>query len=133
LVQNAAGLSGTQWNSVDSTNQLQRYRANYPWDLSQLPNAQLHPGDVLEYYASAKDNYTLNGDSHPSVASGKLRIVIISQEEFNNKITDQLSDVAPHRNRNWMKRINPPPSASGVSRVRSPRKPNPWAKICLNC
>jgi hypothetical protein len=59
-----------------------------------LQNAQLRPGDVLEYCILAKDNYAVNGDSHPPVASGKLRIVIISQEELNTKMTDQLSDAA---------------------------------------
>jgi hypothetical protein len=94
LVQNSVAMSGTQWSSIDSTNQLQRCRANYSWDLSQLQNVQLRPGDVLEYCVLAKDNYALNGDSHPPVASGKLRIVILSQEELNTKMIDALSDAA---------------------------------------
>jgi hypothetical protein len=94
LVNGAMASSGIQWNRVDASGDLQRYRANYSWDLSALKNAQLKSGDVLEYYALVSDNYLLNGQTHPPVASGKLRIVIISQEEFNNKITDELSTVA---------------------------------------
>jgi hypothetical protein len=94
LVDKAAAVAGTQWNRVDANGELLRYRANYAWDLSALKDAQLKSGDVLEYYALVKDNYQLNGQSHAPVPSGKLRIVIISQEEFSNKITDELSTIA---------------------------------------
>ena len=56
--------------------------------LSQLPNAQLKSGDVLEYHLLVTDNYSLNGQTHPPVPSGKLRITILSQEELANRIHD---------------------------------------------
>ena len=59
-----------------------------------MKEAQLRSGDVLEYYALVKDNFLLEGQTHPAVSSGKLRVTIISQEEFDNKITDELSTVA---------------------------------------
>jgi hypothetical protein len=94
LVTTGAASAGTQWNRVDAAGDLLRYRANYAWDLTALQDAQLKSGDVLEYYALVKDNYELNGQSHAPVASGKLRIVIISQDEFDTKITDELSSIA---------------------------------------
>ena len=94
LVAHAAAVAGTQWNRVDANGDLQRFRANYSWDLASLKDAQLKSGDVLEYYALVKDNFELNGQTHAAVPSGKLRISIISQEEFNAKVTDMLSTVA---------------------------------------
>jgi hypothetical protein len=94
LVVNAAPAAGTQWNRVDANGDLLRFRANYSWDLASLKDAQLKPGDVLEYYALVKDNFELSGQTHAAVPSGKLRISIISQEELNAKITDALSSVA---------------------------------------
>ena len=51
LVDHAAADVGTEWNRVDSSSELQRYRANHSWGLSKLNDAQLRSGDVLEYYA----------------------------------------------------------------------------------
>jgi hypothetical protein len=94
LVENAQPVSGTSWNKIDAAGDLQRFRANYSWDLAALKDAQLKPGDVLEYYALVQDNYELNGATHQPIPSGKLRINIISQEELANKITDELRAIA---------------------------------------
>ena len=94
LVDAAAAVNSTQWNHIDSTGDLQRFRANFAWELASLQGAQLKSGDVLEYYAAVKDNFSLNGQTHPAVASGKLRIVIISQDELNAKITQELENIA---------------------------------------
>jgi hypothetical protein len=94
LVQKSQAVAGTQWSRLDGASDLLRFRANYSWDLSALADAQLKPGDVLEYYAVVKDNYVLNNALHAPVPSGKLRLTIISQEEFTNKIVDQLNTVA---------------------------------------
>jgi hypothetical protein len=91
LVRNAAALPGIQWEHLDSSSDLQRFRATWAFDLSQLPDAKLQPGDALECVAMVKDNYLYNGSTHPPVASGKVRISIISQEEFTNKVMDELS------------------------------------------
>ena len=71
LVDNAAAAAGTQWNRIDSSGELQRYRENYSWDLSSLRDAQLKSGDVLEYYALVTDNYELNGQTHAPVPRRK--------------------------------------------------------------
>jgi hypothetical protein len=94
LVRSAAALPGIRWEHVDSSSDLQRFRAGWSFDLAQLPDAKLKPGDVLECAAMVKDNYLYNGASHPPVASGKVRVSIISQEEFNNKVMDELSAAA---------------------------------------
>jgi hypothetical protein len=94
LVQNSVAVAGTQWVPADSTTDLQRFRANHAWELSQLPDSELHAGDVLEYYALVKDNYDFNGATHPPVASAKLRITIISQEELVTKAMDELTAAA---------------------------------------
>jgi hypothetical protein len=70
-----------------------RFSANYSWDLSQLKNANLKPGDVLEYYLLAKDNFNLDSQSHPPVPSGRLRITIITQEELLDRVVDELRQV----------------------------------------
>ena len=62
--------------------------------ISALSDAQLKPGDVLEYYALVQDNFVLDSQTHAPVPSGRLRIDIISQEDFANKITDELRTVA---------------------------------------
>ncbi len=74
----------TAWEPADSSPERKRYHLTYRWDLSKLPNANLKPGDVLEYYVQVKDNYNLNNKDHPWVASGKLRITIVSLEQFMN-------------------------------------------------
>ena len=40
-----------------------RFRMNYDWDLAKLANANLKPGDVLEYYLLVTDNFSLAGQS----------------------------------------------------------------------
>lgn len=94
LVRNSTAVEGTQWNRVDTNGDLQRFRENYAWDLAVLKDAKLKSGDVLEYYAVVTDNYNLNGQTHPGVPSGKLRIAIISHDEYDAKKRDELSAVA---------------------------------------
>ncbi len=106
LVEKAAATPGTQWIKVDAGQNdagpkdagqnadVQRFRANYAWDLAALKDAGLRSGDVLEYFLQVNDNYQFNGSFHAPVASGKLRITIISQEELTNKIVSALSTVA---------------------------------------
>jgi hypothetical protein len=67
-----------------------RFRVGLNWDLQTLKDAQLKPGDVLEYFLLAQDNYEFNGNVHDPVPSGKLRISIISQEDLTNRIVDEL-------------------------------------------
>jgi hypothetical protein len=103
LVQNSAAVAPAQWTRVDpntgnSSDVLLHFKAGYSWDLSALKSdtkdAALRPGDVLEYYVQVKDNYEYHGTGHAPVASGKLRLTIISQEELTNKIINELSTVA---------------------------------------
>jgi hypothetical protein len=94
LVANTAAVPGIQWNRVDSNSDLQRYRANFSWDLASLKDAQLKAGDVLEFYALVQDNFLLGSQTHAPVASGKLRIAIISHEQDDAKTTDALASAA---------------------------------------
>lgn len=93
LVDNGEATNTAIWNKVEASGELQRYRTKYAWDLAALKDAQLKPGDVLEYFAVVQDNFELNGTTHPPVPSGRLRINIIGQDEFANKITDELRAV----------------------------------------
>ena len=90
LVENAAAGPQVAWNRVDSSGERMRFRAGYDWDLASLKDAQLKPGDVLEYFVLAQDNYEFNGKLHDPVPSGKLRINIISQEDLTNRVVDEL-------------------------------------------
>ena len=67
-----------------------RYRLAWAWELSQLPDAQLKSGDVLEFFLRATDNFYLDGKQHDPVQSGRLRVTIISQEELTARIMDDL-------------------------------------------
>jgi len=83
------------WFKVDSNGELRRrFREKYDWELAQLQDAQLKPGDVLEYCVRVTDNYDYNGAKHEPVSSGKLKINIISQETLSIQITDAIRAVA---------------------------------------
>src|SRR5690606_3794315 len=88
-----APADGVSWGRIESPGDRQRFRANWRWELAELADANLQPGDVLEYHLLAQDNYELEGQFHEPVASGKLRISIISQEQFTSKIADELMAV----------------------------------------
>ncbi len=94
LVAGAKALDGIAWNRVEGSADRLRLRANYTWDLSKLDPAALKPGDVLEYFLQVTDNYNLNSETHPPVASGKLRISIVSQEQFTDIITNEMRQAA---------------------------------------
>ena len=87
-MKDAAVTPGTTWEVVDSTAEHQRYRLQYHWALQSLANAALKPGDVLEYFIQVKDNYLLNGRQHDWVSSGKLRVTIISHEQWDRSVQD---------------------------------------------
>lgn len=82
------------WTRVESQGDRKRFRVRYEWELSKLADAQLKPGDVLEYAVRVTDNYNLNGTLHEPVFSGKLRISIISQETLSLQVTDAVRAVA---------------------------------------
>ena len=100
LVRSSASTGGTQWVRVDTTaaaggGDLIRYRANYEWDLSKgLPGADLKAGDTLEYYLAVTDNFALNGATHPAVASGHLRLNLISQDQLTQQATNAIQEAA---------------------------------------
>ncbi|HWE04552.1 MAG TPA: DUF4175 family protein [Tepidisphaeraceae bacterium] len=74
------------WDPADSSAERKRYRLGYHWELASLPNANLKAQDVLEFYVQVKDNFQFNGKEHDWVKSGKLRITIISPEEWRKQV-----------------------------------------------
>src|SRR5688572_10948842 len=88
---NATGAVG--WSRAEGTGDRLRFRMNHQWDLAQLADANLKPGDVLEYFLLVKDNYALDGQFHEPVPSGRLRITIISQEELASRVVDEMRQV----------------------------------------
>jgi hypothetical protein len=83
---NAVAAEGASWQEAGGTLERKRFELAYDWDLAKLENANLKPGDVLEFFVQVKDNFNLNGKQHDWVPSGKLRINIISQEQFNTAV-----------------------------------------------
>jgi len=83
---NAAVADGASWQQAGGTLERKRFELGYDWDLAKLKDANLKPGDVLEFFVQVKDNFNLNGKQHDWVPSGKLRINIISQEQFNTAV-----------------------------------------------
>jgi hypothetical protein len=89
LVDRAAASAGVNWQRIEGTGDRQRFRANYAWDLTSLDSG-LRSGDVLEYYLLVTDNFNLHGQTHPAVASSKLRLTILSQDELANHVIADL-------------------------------------------
>jgi hypothetical protein len=93
LVENGQPASQVGWTRAEGAGDRIRFRANFQWDLATLADAKLKSGDVLEYHLLAKDNYALEGATHDPVASGRLRITIISQEDLASRVIDELRQV----------------------------------------
>ncbi|HEV7300548.1 MAG TPA: hypothetical protein VGN72_14375 [Tepidisphaeraceae bacterium] len=108
LVKDEAATGNAMLSPGDSSPDRRRYRIAYAWELSELADANLQSGDVLEYCIGVTDNYALHGATHPPAYSGKLRITIISQEEFAARIGDELRAAAAAVNeaRNAQTRTN---------------------------
>jgi hypothetical protein len=94
LVNSTGPLPTVSWHRIEGSGERLRFRINYAWDLAKLEGANLKPGDMLEYCLHVTDNYNLSGAVHPPVASGKLRITIVSQEQFADIVTNELRVVA---------------------------------------
>ena len=88
LVKDGAATANSSWELTDSTMDHQRYRLGYHWALQSLAGANLKPGDVLEFFIQVKDNFDLNGKQHDWVPSGRLRITIISHEQWDKAVQD---------------------------------------------
>lgn len=85
--------SALTWELVDNNPEHKRYRLVYNWQLEHLAGANLKPGDMLEYYLQVKDNFDLNGRQHDWVPSGRLRITIISADQFATIVQNQLEQI----------------------------------------
>ncbi|MBN1343241.1 MAG: hypothetical protein JXQ73_11210 [Phycisphaerae bacterium] len=59
----------------------------WPWDLRSMA---LEPGDVVTYHATAHDNYTMQGRSHPPGKSPDMRLKIISPDQFAERVRDEI-------------------------------------------
>lgn len=87
LVNGAQVAEGAVWTPTDDRAERKRYRLEYLWDLAaSMPTAALKPGDVLEYFVQVRDNFDLDGTRHDFVQSGKLRLTIISHEQFARNV-----------------------------------------------
>jgi hypothetical protein len=99
LVRHGAAIPTTQpgqlsFAVIDSSPLHRRYHLDYAWELSQLPGADLRPGDVLEYRLAAQDEFLANGKERDPALSGALRITIISQDELSALVNTELSAIA---------------------------------------
>jgi hypothetical protein len=92
LVENSSPVPGINWSRGQGGDRL-RYKLGYAWDLAKLDKANLKPGDVLEYFLVVRDNFSLASQTHPPVASGHLRVSIISQEDLTSRVVDELRNV----------------------------------------
>ncbi len=79
------------WTQADSSTERKRFRLEYPWDLSKLEGGNLKPGDVLEFFVQVRDNYNINGTLHPMVQSAKLKINIISHDQWDAHVETALA------------------------------------------
>jgi hypothetical protein len=108
VVERLAPVGGEGWTarvplleaaSVDverGRGESRRYKMAYDWDLSAVADQageSLRPGDVLEFYVVAKDNFEIDGVGHEPVESGRLRITIISQEALNREVIRELQQL----------------------------------------
>lgn len=81
------------WRRAAGAGDRNRFHLQWQWELATLPEANLKPGDVLEYFVRVTDNYELNGSRHAPAQSGKLRIQIVSQETLSVQITDAIKAI----------------------------------------
>jgi hypothetical protein len=81
------------WTPGESSTERKRFQIDFAWELSKLANANLQPGDQIEFYVQVKDNFNLNGLEHPFVPSNKLRLAIISQDQYQNKVEALLNEM----------------------------------------
>ena len=58
-------------------------RLGFAWELSELTDAKLQPGDELDYHLEASDNFLVAGAHHAPVPSATLHLTIISQDDLN--------------------------------------------------
>ncbi len=93
LIANGQPTGDVAWTPIDHAGDRHRFRMNYGWQLATLEGGELKSGDVLQYHLLVRDNFNLDGQRHEPVASGRLRITIISQEEFTNRVADELLTV----------------------------------------
>ena len=84
----------TTFAASDTDSRRHRYLLKYPWKLLTFPSSLLRPGDVIEFQLAARDNYELNGETHPLVKTPTLRITIISQTQLLERVYDELRQVA---------------------------------------
>jgi hypothetical protein len=93
LMKDNAAVAPAVASRAEGTPDRLRMRVNYQWELAALADANLKAGDVLEYYLLAKDNFNLDGQTHPEVPSGRLRINIITEEELAARVIDELRQI----------------------------------------
>lgn len=93
LVESGSATNDATWTRAEGTGDRLRFRVSYQWDLARLSEANLKPGDVLEYFLLVKDNYALDGAAHDPIPSGRLRISIISQDDLSSRVIDELRQV----------------------------------------
>lgn len=90
LLRDAQPAPLVSWQSLAAPAGRQRYQLDWVWPLAQLTDAHLRSGDVLEYHLEARDNFALDGQRHEPVASGRLRITIVTQQELAGQFAVQL-------------------------------------------
>jgi len=148
LVKSDASVAqGATWSGTDNLSQnlaeRKRFRLEYLWDLAaSMPAAGLKPGDVLEYFVQVRDNFDLDGKKHEFVPSGKLRLTIISQEQFGKNVQmvfeqlhNELAAVKSRRRRTTSSTTptRSRPTASPASRAPPPPRPSRPAASCRTC
>lgn len=99
LVNGSRAEVGTDWAEANSAPDRVRMRMRHLWELSSLTSpaqggGELKPGDILEYYLSAQDNYRRETPAgvlvHPPATSSRLRITLISQEDLAARAVEEL-------------------------------------------
>lgn len=92
LLTGTAVAPDVTWAPADSTTERKRFRLEYQWDLEKLDGVALKPGDQFEFMVRVKDNFDYAGRQHPFVESGKLRVTIISPEQWERAVETALAN-----------------------------------------
>ncbi len=82
---------GINWTRGEDKAERKRFGLGHHWKLDSL--GALKPGDVLEYFIQVKDNYKLNSNEHSFVPSGRLRITIISQDQWTAVVQQRMEQI----------------------------------------
>lgn len=99
LVRDSKATAGAEWTDLAAgAPDRSRMRLRYLWELASLDNADLKPGDRLEYFLAARDTYRRRLPDgtvveHPPATSSRFTITIVSDDDLAARVAEEMRNV----------------------------------------